>query len=165
MKRILLVRHAEAEPKQSGRADLQRRLTEAGRHEAVKVGHALSLLYGRFDCVVTSKAVRAIETAEAICRSLEIGQRLETVSLNPGCGADGWKETLAELPSDVKTAVLVGHEPDFSAMLGSAIGAPNARFRFKKLGCAEVGWDERDKAELVAFYPPDVLVRLGQDAK
>jgi phosphohistidine phosphatase len=162
MKRVLLVRHAEAEPKQIGRGDLERHLTEQGRDDAESVGRGIAALYRRFDAVISSEAVRAIETADAVCKAVVAKQRIATENLNPGCGAEGWKRTLSEIPEDAETAIMVGHEPDFSAMLGAAIGAPVARFRFKKSGCAEIGWDDDGRAELVAFLPPDILKKIGQ---
>ena len=163
MKRVLVVRHAEAEPKKSGQQDSDRRLTRAGTKEAAAVGKGLRVLCEGAVCLMTSQAVRAIETGDALAKKVECEWRIATDALNPGCGPRGWASALAESPKEADTLILVGHEPDLSEMVGRAVGCTNIRLKFKKLGCAVVEWDDSRKAVLAAFLPPKLLVKRGSE--
>jgi phosphohistidine phosphatase len=118
---------------------------------------AFARLAVRPDVIVTSPLVRARETAEIVAARLGLSGRLrEDERLRPGFGVERLREIVAEL-GRVEVAMLVGHEPDFSATIGALTGGVGV---ICKKGClARVDLDaESWTAELVWLLQPRVLM-------
>jgi phosphohistidine phosphatase len=126
-RRLVLVRHSKAG---DGDTDLERPLTERGRHDAAAIGGWLDRLALAPDQAVVSPARRTVETWEHVCALLPTTAR--TV-------IDGriYENTVAALLAvirdtavDVTTLALVGHNPSIEALandLDDGHGAAVAR--------------------------------------
>jgi phosphohistidine phosphatase len=101
--RVILVRHAEAEP---GEPDELRALTPAGRATARALGARLAA--ARPDAVLTSPLRRARETAAAIAEAAGL-EALSDERLAPGATAEDLRAAV-DGPGEV--VVAVGHQPD-----------------------------------------------------
>ena len=154
--RILFVRHARAEERADfrGRNDLLRPLTPAGRQEAAKAFKRIARVYPKPDAILSSKAVRAVETAEILARAFGKKKVGQTALLNPGCGAAQLKKILAGLDASAEWVALVGHDPDFSILVSELTSERGLRLDFKKAACAEVELADNLRGELKAFIPP-----------
>ena len=124
---IYLLRHGDAE---EGRGDdAARRLTPKGERQARAAGQALAKLGAAPSACLASPKVRATDTAklagEALGLEPEIAEEL--------CG--GTFDSLA-LAAGRGDALLVGHEPDFSAEVARLTGA---NVKLRKGGLAIVG--------------------------
>lgn len=111
---LYLLRHAEAEPHCAD--DSSRRLTEKGYKQARRVGCFMKEQFIRPDLILTSPVVRSRETAEVVAKVLG---KVELVEVPwAACGMDP-ERALGELGtfSRFKSILLVGHEPDFSALV------------------------------------------------
>jgi len=73
MKRITLLRHAQAESALDGQADFDRVLTRRGTEDAAEMARRLRSRRLSVDCIVTSPASRASTTADIFARTLKIG--------------------------------------------------------------------------------------------
>lgn len=112
---LILWRHAEAE---DGLDDLKRELTDKGRKQAARMAGWLNSRLASDASLLSSPAVRARQTAEAL------GKRLQIVdSLRPGASvqdilaAAGW-------PGHGEECVLVcGHQPDLGLVAAHLLGA------------------------------------------
>jgi phosphohistidine phosphatase len=110
MRRLILFRHAKAEPRAGGGDDFDRALTERGREDAARVGQALASEGIAPDFALISPARRAAETwicaRDAFPR---IRAELDRALYNAA------PETIAELVGKVEdrcdTLVVVGHNP------------------------------------------------------
>ena len=106
---LLVMRHSKTEP--TAETDHVRRLTDRGRDDARAAG-AWVAASGRVpELILASSAARAEETAQLIAAVCDV-RRLELV--DDLYGADGYEvlETVADqVPDDVTTAMLVGHNP------------------------------------------------------
>lgn len=115
--RLLIVRHAEAEP---GEPDELRRLTPHGRRQARELGKRLRAQDLAPDAVVTSPLRRARETADA----LELGDPCVDTRLAPGA-------TPAEVRDAAfgrgETVVVVGHQPDCGRAVAALTGGDAPR--------------------------------------
>jgi phosphohistidine phosphatase len=99
---ILLWRHAEAE---DGMPDAKRRLTERGRKQAKQVARWLRKRLPPGARILSSPAVRAVQTAEALALPFEVKEKLGTgAGAASLLGAVGW-------PHAGGTVVVVGHQP------------------------------------------------------
>lgn len=133
--------------------DDSRPLTEQGRDELRKVAQGLRRLDLSLDAILTSPLVRARETAQIVASELGLSA-VETPLLEPGCDLG----QLALLAKDHETAhdlMVVGHEPDFSAMIGRLAGRHgHARVEMRKAACCRV--------DLPAPIPaPDAIAATG----
>src|SRR3954470_15758964 len=143
---VWMLRHGEAVPHDS-KPDDERELTPRGRRQAEAAGQALAALNEEFAACYASPKVRAWETAELACASLNITPTVER-SL-----ADGFSRSdalaLVEAHADAKILV-VGHEPSFSQVVYDITGS---RVDFKKGGVAAMNL-KRGSGELIALLRP-----------
>src|SRR4051794_18879409 len=146
---LWMLRHGEAVPHDS-KPDSERELTPRGRAQSEAAGQALAALGEEFDACYSSPAVRAWETAELACASLNI-EPVREHSL-----ADGFSRAdataLVEAHPDKKILV-IGHEPSFSQVVYDLTGA---RVDFKKGGVAAIS-AKRGAGELIVLLRPREL--------
>jgi phosphohistidine phosphatase len=140
---IWLLRHGEAA---EGRPDDQRPLTELGERQARAAGAALAKLGVRVEVCLSSPKKRALDTARLACESLgmevTVDERLKGGPFDP-----------EELVGDAE-ALLVGHDPDFSAAVHAATGA---QVRMKKGALAGI-----ERGELKVLLRPNETFALAE---
>ncbi len=64
MKKAIFIRHAKSDWGQSGLPDIKRPLGERGLNDAPVMAKKLRMLERNIDCIISSPAVRALETAK-----------------------------------------------------------------------------------------------------
>ena len=111
--RVILVRHAKAEP---GYPDHLRPLTPGGRKAAAELGRRLA--GENVDAVVSSPLVRAVETATPIAGAAGLELTIDE-RLSPGATADDLR---AVVEGRGVTVVVVGHQPDCSEIVLALTG-------------------------------------------
>jgi phosphohistidine phosphatase len=152
--RILFIRHAEAvDVAEFDGADLERPLTSSGRKRFAKVAARLAQVYPAPDRLISSKAVRAWETAEEVRRAFGEGKLELREELNPGATPDDIRAVLRE-KCDAEWVAVVGHEPDFSRAIAAIVSQGKLRVKFKKGAVAEVEWSGRGPGTLRALWDP-----------
>ncbi len=119
---LYLVRHATAEDRALyGGDDPSRHLTDEGLAEANLVAQAMRVMRIEPDLVVTSPYARCLETASAIASMLDVPLE-EDKRLAPGFEPTEFPP-LWERHVDSGSLVVVGHEPDLSALVEYLTGA------------------------------------------
>ncbi|HWI39799.1 MAG TPA: histidine phosphatase family protein [Burkholderiales bacterium] len=114
---LILWRHADAE---DGADDLARRLTPKGREQAAAMAKWLRAHLPKDYTLVSSPAVRAQQTAQALGASI-----VTDITLAPGASV-GDITTAAERHMGQKgqgLAILVGHQPDLGKAAAKLAGA------------------------------------------
>lgn len=160
---LYFLRHGSAEDAgPDGSGDAGRRLTEAGAAKIKVAARGLLRLDVRPDVLLTSPLARARQTAEIVARELRRELRLAE-ALAPGCDHARLLELLAE-QRGAASALLVGHEPDFSQIIGALTGG---RVLLKKGGLARIDLDALDHGSgtLVWLLTPRVLRTLGGERR
>ena len=117
---LVVVRHAKSDWNHD-LPDDQRPLAPRGRRDAPAVGRWLEANVGALDLVVCSTAVRARETfglAAVSATEVRHDERVYAASYQD------LMSVLDELPPDVGTTVLVGHNPGLSDLVGMLTGEP-----------------------------------------
>lgn len=162
--KVLLVRHAAAMDKgEFSGPDLLRPLTDDGRTKAKAAFKALAGVYPAPQLIISSKAVRARETADILRECLGGPAVVETDLLNPGADCKRFRKALADLAPKHEYVAVVGHEPDFSSIIGHACADGMLRIDVKKASCVEVDLNRSlGKGELKAVYPPGALITLAR---
>jgi phosphohistidine phosphatase len=145
--------------------DSARPLTPKGRTRVARIAEGLHKLGYAFDWIVTSPLVRAAETAEIVAASQKPNPPVDVCNaLSPGGSPE---DVLAEVVAllaknpERRSVMLVGHEPDLSALAGRLIGTGrDANLEFKKGGCCLIEYDGppgRYSGRLVWWLTPRAL--------
>lgn len=151
---VLLLRHGKAAPHGHPDGDFARALEQKGYRQS---RHAAALLKAADhlpDLVLTSPVLRARQTAETFCEAAGIDAPLEqswlACGMRPGDAA-------AELAAfrGLGRVMLVGHEPDFSALIEWFLGTGHGTIEVKKgaLACLRCAPPARG-GELAFLIPP-----------
>jgi phosphohistidine phosphatase len=153
------MRHANPAGKQAGMSDHDRPLDERGRHDAEC---AAGFIVGERvlpDLTLSSTAVRARQTAEAIgeaCGRSDSQMMLHELYL---ADLEQWLGQLRALPDDYDTVMLVGHNPGLEGLIETLTGervllctAALARLDVPVESWSDLG--RRAKAALVQLWQP-----------
>lgn len=156
--RLYFLRHGRAASRAEWRGeDRLRPLTPEGEAAVAREAATLAAMDLGFAAVVTSPLERARRTAEIVVAALDGVPLEQDERLAPGFDLAALRAVVAEHGAP-KALMLVGHEPDFSRVVGALIGG--GRVVCKKGGLARV--DVADgglgEGELVWLLPPS---RLG----
>jgi len=127
MHTLYFLRHADADPPKYYDDDQDRELSSDGERDARRLGQFLSATDQLPDQFITSTAVRARQTAEALP---EGGDWMAEVPLRTSHTLYQAQpaDVLAEIQSTedgVRAILLVGHEPTWSTTVSQMVGAAN----------------------------------------
>jgi len=163
--KLYFLRHGEAASANgtSIKSDAERPLTKEGIDILKMESKGFERLNIAPDIIWHSPLVRARETAEVVAKELELKNRLtETPLLRCGCGIKEIKE-LVDSHKDIESAMFVGHEPDFSSIVGGLIARSGAVVEMKKGGIALVETDNHlspGGGVLMWLLTPKVIIKL-----
>ena len=118
-RRLVLVRHAKAEPGGEG-ADHDRRLSDRGLRDAAEAGRWLATVVPQVDQVWCSSAVRAVQTWDAIAPSISAPAPSVERELYLA-GAPDLVGRVEQVPAG-RTVLLVGHNPTAEQLLAAVVG-------------------------------------------
>jgi phosphohistidine phosphatase len=122
---LILWRHAEAE---EGAPDLERRLTAKGHKQAARVAAWLQQRLPAKFAVLSSPALRATATAEALGLPVKAVEALAPgASVRAILEAAGW-------PDRKSAVVVVGHQPDLGRAAAFLVSGTEAAWSVKKGG-------------------------------
>jgi phosphohistidine phosphatase len=136
-----------------GENDDLRPLTEEGIAAMKREARYVGDMKLKLDAIVTSPLVRARETARIVAKAFGLKAQ-ENDLLRPGFNLDALEKLLAQYP-DATRLMVVGHEPDFSGVIGQLIGSASVVMR--KGGLARVDLTGALRGELVWLLTPQLL--------
>ena len=159
VKTLLLMRHAKSSWRDSATSDHERQLNGRGRRAAPFMGELLLKNQLIPDHIITSTAVRALETAKAIAAatgyqgSLEISRQLYLAE------PPVYLQAIEDAPSGKERVLLVGHNPGISELLllltGEERDMPTAAIAQVQLPLSEfTGIANGARGQLVNFWRP-----------
>ncbi len=124
--RLILLRHAKAEPFVDEAGDFGRRLEPSGRRRAWATAQALDRLGVRLDIGLVSPSARTVETWEAVQPIL--GGRMQTVPALYHATPETIMACVAEAAQPDISLAVVGHNPGLQMLalaLARSSGAPD----------------------------------------
>jgi phosphohistidine phosphatase len=124
---LLLLRHAKSDWDAGAGRDHDRPLAPRGIAAAGRVGQWLAAAGPALDLVVTSSAVRALETARLALREGRLATPLRVEPSFYGSDVAAMLEAVRGLDEALAGVLLVGHEPTWSALASLLIGGGNVR--------------------------------------
>jgi phosphohistidine phosphatase len=159
MKRLLILRHAKSSWADSSQEDWQRPLNDRGRRDAPRAGEWLRERGLTPDIIVTSDAVRARATAQAVSQACGYGgEVIKEPSLYHATPEDAI-EVVTRISDAAQSAMIVGHNPGLeelvSKLSGESHGMPTAALFVFDLPIAR--WRELDlsvDATIVESWQP-----------
>ncbi|NBV84828.1 MAG: phosphohistidine phosphatase SixA [Verrucomicrobia bacterium] len=147
---LLLLRHAEAVD--DAPSDRERPLTEKGKRQAGVVGNYLREHSINVDLVLSSPAVRTMETAKIVARSIKLDVFPAPWAL-PGMDPESALRALDGF-REFKRILLVGHQPDIGGLVAKLLRLPDAhKFHIRKASLFHLSLVANRAAILEAFVP------------
>ncbi len=140
------MRHAKSSWKQPELTDRDRPLNKRGEKDAPKMGKLLKHEELKPERIVSSTAVRARKTAEAVAE--KTGYKDEIVYLDTLYMAEpiGIVEILKTIPGDIKRVLVVGHNPGMEGLAQilsrKVVSLPTAAIAWIKLPIET--WEQLD---------------------
>ena len=153
-----LLRHAHAgDPERWHGDDAERPLSEKGRRQSERLGRLLAAIDEAPDLFIASPKARARETAELVAAAVGA-----PVAVDPRLGGGVDLATLGEIlaaHADADRPCVVGHDPDFSELLGELLGLPPVPMRKGAIARVDVGGPSliAGRGQLRYLLPPEVV--------
>ena len=159
MTELRLLRHAHAgDPEKWARPDAERPLSDKGRHQAARLGRLLSHNSDRPDVFITSPKVRARQTAEGVVAAMGGGIPILEDARLAGALDLATIDAVVRDAGDPERPCLVGHDPDFSELLGELVGVSDLPMRKGAYARIDLGRPfGAGRGTLRYLLPPDLL--------
>lgn len=125
-KNIIIWRHAEALPVEAVGDDLARPLSAKGQRQAKRMARWLNQHLPDDLLLLSSPALRAFQTAEALKYKINVCQALQ-----PGAALQEVLDCLSEQVSQ-QNVLLVGHQPWLGQLMGHLLGFDSAEISIEK---------------------------------
>jgi len=153
--RVWLIRHSNAvEADRFDGPDVKRPLTKAGKARARRFFRTLARQNTPPDAVVSSRAVRARETAALFCEAFKLRPaRLES-ALNPDQPMREVVRAVRRRRPGCQFLVLIGHEPALSLAVRHLTAAGRLEMKLRKCGLVELEIPSRGRPVLTALLAP-----------
>jgi phosphohistidine phosphatase len=117
MKTVLLIRHAKSSWENPSLADHDRPLNKRGQHDTLRMGKLLNEEEIVPDAIYCSTAKRAKSTVDGLLKNCNFeGEVTYLDSLYHG-SPDYFFEILSNLPGEIRSVMLAGHNPDMEYFL------------------------------------------------
>lgn len=152
-----LLRHAHAgDPEAWHGNDSARPLSDKGQAQARRLARHLEAIGFSADRIISSPKVRAAQTAEPVAERIGLTVVLDD-RLAGGLDLDDAEAVLHDA-GDPQSAVLVGHDPDFSDLLAMLCGSAGVSMRKGALARIEIDRPLVAGAGTLRWLlPPDAL--------
>jgi phosphohistidine phosphatase len=141
VKTLIILRHSKTE-KINPAGDPARELTKPGRRWATEAGREIFEAAGMPDLLVTSNAIRALQTGDLAAEAMQFSGERRVVPEVYGATENELIEVIQKFPENFEKIVLVGHNPGLEELSNSFRGAkatdhlPTAGWMVVELGAA-----------------------------
>jgi len=156
-----LLRHAHAgDPAKWESDDADRPLSEKGRRQAKDLGGLLALIDEAPDLFIASPKARALQTAEIVASALRSRVRVVVDERLAGALDPATVNEILDAAGPAYRPCIVGHDPDFSDLLGELIGTAAIPMRKAALARVDFASDHvaADAGTLRFLLPPELVV-------
>jgi phosphohistidine phosphatase len=116
--------------------DASRPLTPKGERKMKRIAEGMKKLELSFDLILSSRLLRARQTAETVAKTFKAMERLKfTTHLAPDRDPEQLVHDLMRLYPRPKSVLLVGHEPYLSSLISTLLAGKTAlKVAFRKGG-------------------------------
>jgi len=156
VKDLILVRHAKSSWRDPSLDDHNRPLNKRGKRDAPEMGDRLARRGYDSDLLISSSAVRALETARTIAEKLDYPRsRIRVEKLLYLAGVDVLLEVICGVDAPVQTLMLFGHNPGFTDL--SNLLGPRDIFNMPTCGVLHLRFDTATWNEIGQVTGEEVL--------
>lgn len=117
MKTLLLMRHAKSSWKDPELADHDRPLKKRGQKDAINIAKVMKKKGLIPDLVISSSAVRAVETAKIVIEKLSYSGELIVQDVLYMAEPGTYVEKINTVPGSVERLLVVGHNPGLESLV------------------------------------------------
>lgn len=121
MKTLIILRHSKTEAENPA-GDQARELTKPGRRWATEAGREIFEATGMPDLLVTSNAIRALQTGDLAAEAMQFTGERHVVPEVYGATENELVEVIQKFSDDFAAIVLVGHNPGLEELSNSFRG-------------------------------------------
>jgi phosphohistidine phosphatase len=137
--KLYFLRHGIAADAQSWKGDdASRPLTDEGCDKMAREAKTIAKLDLDLDAILTSPLMRAKQTAKIVADRLDLNERLFEDRRLAGNFDTTQLAAILRDRSDAENLMLVGHEPDMSAIVGNLAGDADIDLKKGGLACVEL---------------------------
>lgn len=153
---LILWRHAEAEDAGPGQTDMERALTLKGQKQARRIGLWLATQLPDSCRILSSPALRTLQTAEALGRKYKLHP-----DLAPGADPEDVLAA-ANWPASKESVLIVGHQPTLGQAAALLMTGEVQDWEMRKAG---VWWfSQREPGQAASLYlravmAPDLVLK------
>jgi len=145
VKKLILIRHADAETGSFSTSDFNRKLTDKGKNRAIIQANRIKSMNINPDLIITSNAIRALETTEIISNILSPNCPIQKVPLlYDDFTSSDFFNLLSKIDNSIETIALVGHNPNISVMASRIDSNAKINFAPCSIGIFTLGESWRD---------------------
>jgi len=155
-----LLRHAHAgDPAKWDGDDAARPLSEKGRRQAKDLGGLLAVIDEPPDLFITSPKVRAVQTAEIVAKAMRNRVKVVVDERLAGALDPVTVNAILDAAGNAFRPCIVGHDPDFSELLGEFIGTAPIPMRKASLARIDFVGDDVTLGQGTLRYllPPELV--------
>jgi len=161
-----ILRHAIAVPRGTlGYPNDDRPLTEEGISKMVKCAKGIAMISGKFDVIISSPLIRALETAKITAEAAGYTNDIViTEYLIPGTPQKKLIEFISKYHEKEKV-LIVGHEPQLGFFASKLIGSDYSVIELKKGGICRIDIEEfpmRKSGKLIWHLTPAQLRSIAK---
>jgi phosphohistidine phosphatase len=161
MKSLLVLRHAKSSRKDPDLTDHDRPLNKRGKRDAPRVGRLLKKEHLVPDIIISSTAMRARATAEAVAKASGYKEDITFNRSLYAAGPQAYIDVLHDLPDDRVRALIIGHNPGLEELVEMLTGEihpmPTCSLAHVKLRVGKwLDIDNKIKGQVAEIWrPPD----------
>jgi phosphohistidine phosphatase len=122
MKTLLILRHAKSSWKHLELVDHDRPLNKRGKRDAPYMGKLLRYKNLIPDMILSSTAMRALSTAEAVAKVCGYKGEITLTSSFYQAGPEAYMEVLRRISDDCRIVLVVGHNPGLEELIEMLTG-------------------------------------------
>src|ERR1700677_4044477 len=162
---IYILRHASAGTRRVDSAlDVKRPLDKEGKEQCLLIGRYLNALRIQFDLIVSSPLKRALQTASLVGTEVAYDSKIQiTEAVSPSGTVSGFQTLITSLAAH-DNVLVVGHNPNLPAFLGSLICSPRpASIRMRKGAIARIDCTQRP-GQLISLLDSRMLRQIYASA-
>jgi phosphohistidine phosphatase len=117
MKTLLIMRHAKSSWKATDLSDRERPLNKRGKKDAPRMAEVIVEKELVPQHILTSPAVRSLDTAKALAASMHFSGEIEIVDALYMAEAEVYVEELRQVSDSFERVLLIGHNPGLESLL------------------------------------------------
>jgi phosphohistidine phosphatase SixA len=155
-----LLRHAHAgDPAKWDGDDASRPLSEKGRRQAKDLGGLLAVIDEPPDLFITSPKLRSVQTAEIVAKAMRDRVHVVVDERLAGALDPVTVNAILDAAGNAFRPCIVGHDPDFSELLGEFIGTSPIPMRKAALARIDFAGDDvaNGQGTLRYLLPPELV--------